>query len=160
MRDFTARQLCMGRFSYFKSGSDTCKCYPFCGALSSCCQVLKTLKHRNNWILLPWDFKTAVDEVGERNFQEEFPDKALDESQKTSMISGEYLLFLVIKRFFGLYPFEGDVKIRISGEYVCLEAESYERSFRAVRPFAFRVLPFNETVLQEKLLARFGAGGQ
>ena len=37
---------------------------------------------------------------------------------------------------------------------------SDERSFRAVRPFAFRVLPFNESVLQEKLLAEFGAEGQ
>jgi len=39
------------------------------------------------------------------------------------------------------------------------EAESDGRSFSAVRPFAFRILPFNESVLQEKLHKRFGADG-
>lgn len=47
----------------------------------------------------------------------------------------------------------------MSGEYVHLKAESDGRNFNAVRPFTFRVLPFNESELRGKLYARFGADG-
>jgi len=56
-------------------------------------------------------------------------------------------------------PFTEDIKVRVSGEYVCLEADLGERNFRAVKPFAFRVLPLNESMLHEKLSVEFGAPG-
>lgn len=97
---------------------------------------------------LAWDFKNAVDEIGANNFQKEFP----EEFQETSYCFNE-------KEVFRALPFGKDVKIHVSGEYISLEAESDGRSVSAVRPFAFRILPFNESVLQEKLRTRFGAEG-
>jgi hypothetical protein len=47
----------------------------------------------------------------------------------------------------------------ISGEYVCLKGESGGEIFTAVRPFTFRVLPFNESELRGKLYTRFGSDG-
>ena len=122
------------------------------------------MKHRNNWIISPWDFKTAVDEAGARNYQEKFPEDSLENSQGTLNSreisnSQETLYCFNDKEVFQALPFERDVKILISGEYVCLEAESNERIFRAVRPFAFRVLSLNESVLQKKLFSRFGTEG-
>ena len=98
------------------------------------------------------DFKTAVDETGSKNFQREFQQEFQGEFQESSYCFEE-------KEIFRDSPFGGDVKIRVSGEYVYLEAEADGKSFRAVRPFAFRVLPFNESVLQENLRIRFGAEG-
>ena len=98
------------------------------------------------------DFKTAVDETGSKNFQREFQQEFQGEFQESSYCFEE-------KEIFRDSPFGGDLKIRVSGEYVYLEAEADGKSFRAVRPFAFRVLPFNESVLQENLRIRFGAEG-
>ncbi len=98
------------------------------------------------------DFKTAVDETGSKNFQREFQQEFQGEFQESSYCFEE-------KEIFRDSPFGGDIKIRVSGEYVYLEAEADGKSFRAVRPFAFRVLPFNESVLQENLRIRFGAEG-
>ncbi|MFZ2498003.1 hypothetical protein [Methanosarcina sp.] len=158
VRDFTGDNSAWADFLISKAALILASIVLF-AALFHLVSGFKDLEAQEQLDSLAWDFKTAVDEVGERNFQEEFPDKALDESPKT-FNSRENIYCFYDKEVFRALSFEGDVKIRISGEYVCLEAESDERSFRAVRPFAFRVLPFNETVLQEKLLARFGVEGR
>lgn len=101
---------------------------------------------------LAWDFKNVVDEIGAKNFQKEFPEDSLEEFQETYYCFNE-------KEVFRALPFGKDVKIHVSGEYISLEAGYDGRSFSAVRPFAFIILPFNEFVLQEKLRTRFGAEG-
>jgi hypothetical protein len=117
----------------------------------------KELEAQEQLDFLARDFKTAVDEVGSNNSgsdnlwtgaQQDFQ----GESHKSFYCFEE-------KEIFRDSPFAGDLKVRVSGEYVWLEARSGERSFRAVRPFAFRILPFNESVLHEKLLAEFGVSG-
>jgi hypothetical protein len=117
----------------------------------------KELEAQEQLDFLARDFKTAVDEVGSNNSGSgNFLTGAQQDFQ------GEFHKFFYCfeeKEIFRDSPFAGDMKARVSGEYVCLEARSGERSFRAVRPFAFRVLPFNESVLHEKLLAEFGARG-
>jgi hypothetical protein len=97
------------------------------------------------------DFKNAVDETGARNFQEE-SQQEFQGDQESSYCFEENELFRDS-------PFGGDLKIRVSGEYVYLEAEADGKRFSAIRPFAFRVLPFNESVLQENLRIRFRAEG-
>lgn len=97
------------------------------------------------------DFKNAVDETGARNFQEE-SQQEFQGDQESSYCFEENELFRDS-------PFGGDLKIRVSGEYVYLEAEADGKRFSAIRPFAFRVLPFNESVLQENLRIKFGAEG-
>jgi len=77
---------------------------------------------------------------------------ALDESHESFYCFSEQEIFRDL-------PFTEDIKVRISGEYVCLEADLGERNFRAVKPFAFRVLPLNESMLHEKLSVEFGAPG-
>jgi hypothetical protein len=89
------------------------------------------------------DFKTAVDKAGAGNFQ--------GASQGASYCFNE-------KEVFRALQFD-DVKICVSGEYVCLKAESNGRNFSAVRPFAFRILPFEDSLLKEKLRTRFGTDG-
>jgi len=116
----------------------------------------KDLEAQKQLDFLAWDFKNSVDETGARNFQDGFPEESLEESpDKFKEIS----YCFDEKEVFQALPFERDVEIRVSGEYISLEAESDGRSFSAVRPFAFRILPFNESVLQEKLRARFGTEG-
>jgi hypothetical protein len=134
----------------------------------------KELEIQEQLDFLARDFKTAVDKVGSGNlgsnnsgssnsgsgnlqtkaqqgFQGEFRSGSQDESESFYCFEEQEI--------FRDLPFAGDIKVRVSGEYVCLEAESGERNFRAVRPFAFRVLPFNESVLHEKLSSEFGALG-
>lgn len=89
---------------------------------------------------LAWDFKNTVDKVGAVNFHE---------------IS--YCFY--DQETYKDLSFGKELKICVSGEYVCLETESDGRKFNAVKPFAFRILPFNDSVLQEKLNARFGSRG-
>jgi hypothetical protein len=130
----------------------------------------KELEVQEQLDFLARDFKTAVDKVGSDNsgltdsgsgnlragvqqdFQGGFQNKSQDEFYESLYCFEE-------KEVFRDLPFARDTRIRVSGEYVCLEAELGERSFRAVRPFAFRVLPFNESVLHEKLNSEFGAWG-
>jgi hypothetical protein len=94
----------------------------------------------------------------------EFSDESLDESSNESSddSSDEYKKISYCfseKEVFRTLPFGKDLKIHISGEYVSLGAEFDGRSFSAVKPFAFRILPFNESALQEKLHTRFGTDG-
>jgi hypothetical protein len=130
----------------------------------------KELEAQEQLDFLARDFKTAVDTVGSGNsgsgnpesdnFQvgtiQDFQGELQDESQ------GEFhesFYCFEEKETFSDLPFAGNIKVRVSGEYICLEAGSGERIFRAVRPFTFRVLPFNESVLREKLNAKYGVRG-
>jgi hypothetical protein len=140
----------------------------------------KELETREKLDFLALDFKTAVDDVGSSNsesgnsrsgdsgskssgldnfqtgaqqgFQGETQNGSQDEFSESFYCFSEQEIFRDL-------PFAGDIKVRISGEYVCLEADYEERSFRAVKPFAFRVLPLNESTLHEKLIAKFEAQG-
>ncbi|AKB46515.1 hypothetical protein MSKOL_0738 [Methanosarcina sp. Kolksee] len=132
----------------------------FFAALFNLIASFKGLETREKLDFLALDFKTAVDEVGSSNsqvetqqgFQEKFQSGSQDEFRESSYCFSEQEIFRDL-------PFAGDIKVRVSGEYVCLEAESGERSFRAVKPFAFRVLPLDESILHEKLSEEFGAPG-
>jgi len=90
------------------------------------------------------DFKATVDEVGAGSFREN-PSDVLYHFEGFSR--------------FHVSPFERGVEAYVSGEYVRLETEIDGKTVQAVKPFAFRVLPLNETALREKLLDRFGAEG-
>jgi len=95
------------------------------------------------------DFKTAVDEVGAGSFQEGSKEEFKEE---LSFNFDENKVFLAS-------PFGENIEVCVSGEYVHLKAKYDEKSFRAVRPFAFRVLPFNTSILRGKLNTKFGAEG-
>jgi len=101
---------------------------------------------------LALDFKKAVDEAGAGNFKEESSEEYPEEFKELSYCFNE-------KEAFRALPYGRNIKIGVSGEYVSLKAETDGRSFSTARPFAFRILPFNESVLREKLLSRFGAEG-
>jgi len=90
------------------------------------------------------DFKAAVDEVGAGSFREDSPD---------------VLYHFEEFGWFQFSPFERGVEAYVSGEYFRLETEIDGKTVWAVKPFAFRVLPFNETEMRGKLLDRFGAEG-
>jgi len=99
-----------------------------------------------------------------RNLQENFPTKFSGYQEtpgpQQSFDSQEtYYYRFNDKEIFQELPFREDVRILVSGEYVCLEAEYCGKPFRAVSPFTFRVLPFSEPELQEKLRTRFGTDG-
>ncbi|WP_054865173.1 hypothetical protein [Methanosarcina barkeri] len=101
-------------------------------ALFNLVASFKDLETREKLDFLAMDFKTAVDEVGSgnsesANFQEgadsDFQGESQDEFRESSYCFSEQEIFRDL-------PFAGDIKVRVSGEYVCLEAESGERSFR------------------------------
>ncbi|MGB9941333.1 hypothetical protein [Methanosarcina sp.] len=96
--------------------------------------------------------QAGVQQGFQGEFQDEFQKESQDEFRESFYCFEE-------NEVFRDSPFAGDLKVRVSGEYICLEAGYGERNFRAVRPFTFRVLPFNESVLHEKLNAEFGAWG-
>ncbi len=179
MRDFARDDSAWADFLISKAALILASVILF-AALFNLVAGFKELETQEQLDFLARDFKTAVDEVGsvnsrsdnsgldnsgsdnsesgnlraetQQDFQGEFQDEYQDEFHESFYCFKE-------KEIFRNLPFEGDLKIRVSGEYVCLEAESGKRSFRAVRPFAFRVLPFNESVLHEKLSVEFGAPG-
>lgn len=136
----------------------------------------KELEAQEQLDFLAHDFKTAVDRVGSDNSGSYNPgsgssglDRAEsgsfgERSQQDSQVGSqdkfkESVYCFEEKEIFRNSRFARDIKVRVSGEYVCLEAEYDKQSFRAVRPFAFRVLPFSESVLHERLNAEFGAWG-
>ncbi len=90
------------------------------------------------------DFKAAVDEVGAESFRGESSD-ALYHFEEFGRLQAS--------------PFEREVEAYVSGEYFRLEIDIDGKTVMEVKPFTFRVLPFNETALREKLLDRFGAEG-
>lgn len=124
----------------------------------------KDLEAQEQLEYLVQDFRTRVDEVEMRSLEERFSN-TVPESQETSGSQGTfdpqrvYYYCFSDKEVFQVLPFKEDVRILVSGEYVCLEAEYHGKPFRAVSPFTFRVLPFSEPELHEKLRARFGTEG-
>lgn len=48
----------------------------------------------------------------------------------------------------------------VSGEYVVISYEENNRNIYAVKPLAYRTLPYNETVIRDKLLNQFSASGE
>jgi hypothetical protein len=113
-------------------------------ALFQLAAYFKDLEAQGQLDLLARDFKAAVDETGAGNFP--------GEDRETSYCFGKNEVFLVS-------PFGENIEVCVSGEYVHLKAESSGKSFSAVKPFTFRVLPFNESVLREKLYTKFGTDG-
>ncbi|HOW15436.1 hypothetical protein [Methanosarcina sp.] len=104
----------------------------------------KDLEAQEELDFLARDFKAAVDKVGAENFP--------GETQEISYRFDENEVFLAS-------PFDEDLEVYVSGEYVHLKAESGGENFSAVRPFTFRVLPFNESELRGKVYAKFGNDG-
>jgi hypothetical protein len=104
----------------------------------------KDIEAQEDLDFLSRDFKAAVDEVGAKNF----PDGA----QEISYRFDENEVFLTS-------PFGENIQVHVSGEYVHLKAESGGENFSAVKPFTFRVLPFNESELRGKLYIKFGKDG-
>ncbi|WP_440945614.1 hypothetical protein ACSAZL_16070 [Methanosarcina sp. T3] len=105
----------------------------------------KVLETREQLDLLARDFKATVDEAGAGYFQEE--------------VSEDFSYRFDENEVFRASSFRENIEVCISGEYVHLKAKCDEKSFSAVKPFAFRVLPFNESVLRGKLHTEFGAEG-
>ncbi len=159
MRDFARDDSAWADFLISKAALILASVILF-AALFNLIASFKGLETQEKLDFLALGFKTAVDEVGSGNsqaenqqgFQEKFQSRSQDEFHESSYCFSEQEIFRDL-------PFAGDIKVRVSGEYVCLEAESGERSFRAVKPFAFRVLPLNESILHEKLSEEFGASG-
>jgi len=104
----------------------------------------KELEAQEQLDLLARDFKVAVDKAGARNLP--------GEKQEISYRFDENEVFLTS-------PFRGNVEVYVSGEYVHLKAEAGGKNFSAVRPFAFKVLPFNESELRGRLHSKFGNDG-
>jgi hypothetical protein len=160
LRDFTRDDSAWADFLISKAALILASVI-FFAALFNLVASFKDLETREKLDFLAMDFKTAVDEVGSgnsgsANFQDgadsDFQGESQDEFRESSYCFSEQEIFRDL-------PFEGGIKLRVSGEYVCLEAESGERSFRAVKPFAFRVLPLNESTLHKKLSEEFGTPG-
>lgn len=105
----------------------------------------KDLEAQEQLDFLARDFKVVMDEVGAESFEGE--------------ASEEFSYRFDENEIFRASPFGENIEVLVSGEYVHLKARYDEKNFSAVRPFAFRVLPFNESVLREKLLTEFGAEG-
>jgi len=105
----------------------------------------KEIEAREQLDFLARDFKAAVDEAGAKSFQEE--------------VSEEFSYRFDENEIFRASPFGENIEVCVSGEYVHLKAKFDEKNFSATRPFAFRVLPFNESVLQGRLHTKFGAEG-
>ncbi|MGB9926861.1 MAG: hypothetical protein ACPK85_00490 [Methanosarcina sp.] len=130
---------------------------------------------------LAWDFKTAVDEIGANNSQpnslENFEVKEdYEEFSETFYCFSE-------KEIYQNLPLKENLKVYISGEYVCLETnldagleidseansetdleaasetEAKARIFRSAKPFAFKVIPLNRFIIEEKLKRQFGTRG-
>lgn len=109
----------------------------------------KDIEAQEKLDFLARDFKNAVDKVGAGSFQGEVQGEVQEE---LSFRFDEKEIFLTS-------PFGENIDVCVSGEYVHLKARYDEQSFSAVRPFAFRVLPFNESILRGKLHTKFGAEG-
>ena len=159
MRNFTADNSAWADFLISKAALILASIILF-AALFSLVVDFKDFETQKQLDYLAWDFKNAVDKVGATNFQEEVLRGSPDESSEESSEEFKEISYCFNeKEVFRALPFGNNIKIRVSGEYVSLEAESDGRSFSAVRPFAFRILPFDESVLQEKLHTKFGTDG-
>lgn len=183
MRDFARDDLAWADFLISKSALILASVI-FFAALCNLIAGFKELETREKLDFLVLDFKTAVDEVGSGNSesnsyvsgdsesrgnvesdnyqardQQGFERKLQSGRMGTLNESHESFYCFSEQEIFRDLPFTEDIKVRVSGEYVCLEADLGERNFRAVKPFALRVLPLNESMLHEKLSVEFGAPG-
>jgi hypothetical protein len=171
MKNFTADNSAWADFLISKAALILASIVLF-AALFQLVADFKDFETQKQMDSLAWDFKNAVDKVGTANFQEVVskgsPDESHGESSnessdnssdKSSEEFKEISYCFNDKEVFCTLPFEEDLKIRVSGEYVGLEAVSDGKNFSAVRPFTFRILPFNRSVLQDRLHTRFGADG-
>ncbi len=156
MRDFVRDNSAWADFLISKAALILASVILF-AALFDLVAGFKELEAQEQLDFLARDFKTAVDKVGSNNSGSGNLRTGAEQDFQGEFHNSFY--YFEEKEIFRDSPFAGGMKVRISGEYVCLEARSGERSFRAVRPFAFRVLPFNESVLHEKLLVEFGVRG-
>lgn len=175
MRDFVRDNSAWADFLISKAALILASVVLF-AALFHLAAGFKELEAQEQLDFLALDFKTAVDKVGSGNSESGNPvsgnsgsgnsgSGSFREGSQQDFQSGsqgkfqEFFYCFEEKEIFRNSLFAGDIHVRVSGEYVCLEAESGSRGFRAVRPFAFRVLPFSESILHEKLSAEFGARG-
>ncbi len=139
MRDFTVDDSAWADFLISKAALIISSVVLF-AALFHLVSGFKDFETQQQLDSLARDFKSTVDKAGAVNFRE-ISYRFNDQEAYQDLSFGK------------------DLKISVSGEYICLEAESDGRTFNSVRPFAFRILPFNDSVLQEKLNTRFGARG-
>lgn len=159
MRNFTADNSAWADFLISKAALILASIVLF-AALFHLVANFKDFERQKQLDYVARDFKNAVDKVGATNFQEDVSKGSPVESSDNSPgVFKEISYCFSEKEVFRALPFGRDPVIRVSGEYVSLEAESDGRSFSAVRPFAFRILSFNESVLQEKFHTRFGTDG-
>lgn len=159
MRNFTADDSAWADFLISKAAVILASIVLF-AALFHLLAYFKDFETQKQLDSLALDFKDAVDKVGAMNFQEKVSKGPPNESANESAEEFKEISYCFNeKEGFRTLRFGKDLKIRVSGEYVILEAESDGRNFSAVRPFAFRILPFNESVLREKLHTRFGTDG-
>ncbi len=151
MRNFTADNSAWADFLISKAALILASIVLFAG-LFHLVGDFKDFETQKQLDSLAWDFKNAVDKVGAANFQEKISKGSPDEFKEVSYCFNE-------KEVIRTLPFGKNLEIRVSGEYVSLEAESDRRNYNAVKPFTFRVLPFNKSILLEKLRKRFGTDG-
>lgn len=149
MKDFTRNESAWADFLISKAALIIASIILF-SALFHLVSTFKELEVQEQLDSLTSGFKKFVDQTGAENLQKGSYIESQGESEEINYCFEE------IENFRAL-SVEGDMNLRISGEYVCLEASYDKRNFISVKPFAFRVLPFNESELHEKLLARFGA---
>ncbi len=55
--------------------------------------------------------------------------------------------------------FTGQPDAWVSGEYIGMSYEEDKKTTHAVKPLAYRTLPYNETMIRDELLSRFSASG-
>lgn len=163
LKDFTEDDSAWADFLICKAALILASIVIFAG-LFHLATGFKDLETQEQLDCLAQDFKTRVDEAGMRNLQENFPTKfsgyqETSGSQQSFDSQETYYYRFNDKEVFQALPFRQEVRVLVSGEYVCLEAEYCGKSFRAVSPFTFRVLPFSEPELKDKLRTRFGTEG-
>ena len=103
----------------------------------------KDIGRENELGIITLDFKSAVDNVGSDTFNAGVMQTYSFDMSKFDFDNGIY-----------------DINASISGEYVRMTATTSDgRSIHAVKPLTFRVLPFNESALRNKLMGRFSNDG-
>ena len=103
----------------------------------------KDMGRENELGVIALDFKSAVDNVGSDTFDAGIMRTYSFDMERFSFDNGFY-----------------DVDASISGEYVRMTATGSDgRYVHVVKPLTFRVLPFNESTLQNELAGRFGNSG-
>lgn len=147
MKNFVSNDLAWADFLISKAALILASIILFSG-LFHLVSGFKEVQVQDQLETLANDFKDKVDKKGAENFQESFGEDFLENTYCFSE-----------KELYQTLPPGTDVKVRISGEYVCLEAEVEGKFFRAVKPFAFKVLPLKEIEVHDRFIIRFGMDG-